>query len=517
MKRKVFLKRFYHRDKFRIGIFFPYDERLIAGVKAMGNVTYSKSNNCFYLDDTEDNLRHILKSLKDIADIDITALSGSERVPNDRLSSKSSLDLTTDEGIILSTGEAVEPCSHALPGIKTGENEIIPASRRIISVMNSKQYGPVDFTIREDENLLVIKFQGRNDPSWIDEMKSYGRIRYDKKKHEWLLNWTKITCDSLADYFATRGVEVTVSRQVVNDEMKARRKEAGDGIRGRELRKKALDALEQMKSYLESNRYSMKTLKSYLSLLEVFFKYYNTTDPEDITEEEVSLFVHDFIIGNRYSSSYQNQVVSAIKTWYEISGNGRINPVFLERPRSGRALPKVFSKEEVRRILNAARNGKHKLLLWMIYSCGLRRSEIINIRLSDLDRSRGILFIKEGKGKVDRIVPVSEKVWMKIDEYTGSYNPAEFLFEGAVGGRYSVESVYQVFKQALRRAGINKDVGVHSLRHSYATHLHESGLDIKYIQELLGHKSTRTTEVYTHVSRRNLVAVRSPIEDLDLN
>jgi integrase/recombinase XerD len=152
----------------------------------------------------------------------------------------------------------------------------------------------------------------------------------------------------------------------------------------------------------------------------------------------------------------------------------------------------------------------------MIYSCGLRRSELINIRLADLDRDRGILFIKEGKGRVDRIVPVSAKVWDKIDEYRAGYTPKEYLFEGAGGGRYSVESVYNVFKQALRRAGIRREVGVHSLRHSYATHLHESGLDIKYIQELLGHKSTKTTEIYTHVSRRNLVQVRSPIEDLDV-
>jgi integrase/recombinase XerD len=152
----------------------------------------------------------------------------------------------------------------------------------------------------------------------------------------------------------------------------------------------------------------------------------------------------------------------------------------------------------------------------MIYSCGLRRSEVTNIRLRDLDRERGILNVIEAKGMVDRIVPVSTKVWEKIDEYFESYRPVIYLFEGQAGGRYSSESVYRVFKEALRKAGIRKEVGVHALRHSYATHLHENGLDIRYIQELLGHKSTRTTEIYTHVSRRNLIAVRSPIEDLDL-
>jgi integrase/recombinase XerD len=117
---------------------------------------------------------------------------------------------------------------------------------------------------------------------------------------------------------------------------------------------------------------------------------------------------------------------------------------------------------------------------------------------------------------VDRIVPVSNKVWEKLDEYTDGFRPVKYLFEGQSGGRYSAESVYRVFKQALGKAGIKKEVGVHSLRHSYATHLHESGVDIRYIQELLGHRSTRTTEIYTHVSRRNLMVVRSPIEDMDV-
>jgi integrase/recombinase XerD len=202
--------------------------------------------------------------------------------------------------------------------------------------------------------------------------------------------------------------------------------------------------------------------------------------------------------------------------FYALNGMRRVTQESFERPRRSRALPKVFSKDEVIRIFSATRNSKHKLILWMIYSCGLRRSEVINIKLADLERDRGVLNIRKGKGNTDRMVPIPQKVWEKIGVYVKSYNPATYLFEGQAGGRYSVESVYSVFKQSLKRAGIHKDVGVHCLRHSYATHLHESGLDIRYIQELLGHKSTRTTEIYTHVSRRNLFAIRSPIEDMDL-
>jgi integrase/recombinase XerD len=169
------------------------------------------------------------------------------------------------------------------------------------------------------------------------------------------------------------------------------------------------------------------------------------------------------------------------------------------------------------KIFSVTRNNKHKLILWLTYSCGLRRSEVINIKLTDLDTDRGVLHIREGKGNIDRMVPISKKVWDKINVYIKGYEPVTYLFEGQTGGKYSVESVYSVFKQSLKRAGIQKDVGIHCLRHSYATHLHESGLDIRYIQELLGHKSTRTTEIYTHVSRRNLFAIRSPIEDMEID
>jgi integrase/recombinase XerD len=178
-------------------------------------------------------------------------------------------------------------------------------------------------------------------------------------------------------------------------------------------------------------------------------------------------------------------------------------------------LKRVFHRGRWR-ILNATRNTRHKLILWLIYSCGLRRTGITNVRIIDPDGDRSVLHIREGKGRVDRIVPVSKKVWEKLDEYVDGFHPGKYLFEGQSGGRYSAESVYRVFKQALKEAGIKKDVGVHSLRHSYATHLHESGLDIRYIQELLGHRSSRTTEIYTHVSRHDIIAIRSPIEDMDV-
>jgi integrase/recombinase XerD len=491
MKKKVVLKRIFHRERWRIAILFEYDARLKEIVRSISGSAFSGTNRCFYVDDSEDNLRIVLKMLKNEADVDISQIvnQGEEEL------------------------KKVDPEEIKPEEIKPEE---IRQEEADPEIHDYRKYGPVEFRISEKEGLLVIKFLGRYDREWIDEMMTYGRCYYDKNRREWMLQWSKLTCDSLADYFAGRRIKVNVKKQVVGSELMAERKETGEEIRSKEIGRKALDGLDSMAMYLDDNRYSPRTRESYLSMLEFFFRYFSPKEPSDITEDEISRFIYDFIIRLGYSAAYQNQMVSAIKTYYTISGKGKVNPEFFERPRRSRALPKVFSKDEVSQILNSARNIKHKMLLWMIYSCGLRRSEVTNIRLSDLDRTRGLLHVREGKGRVDRIVPVSGKVWEKIDEYTYSYRPREYMFEGQTGGRYSSESVYRVFKDALYKAGIHKDVGVHSLRHSYATHLHESGLDIRYIQELLGHKSTRTTEIYTHVSRRNLIAVRSPIEDLDV-
>lgn len=488
-------------------MYFDFDPDLTLIVRKIEGSRYSSTHRCWYTDATEDNLRLILKSFKDHAIVDISLISSSDNFTSGELIKKPE----RKEGQV------------TIRKIVSDDNELVSHYREedhpdIIRAqgISDKRADPVEFRISEQTGRLIVRFTGHYEKAWIDELKTYGKCYYDRNHREFMLPWSKITVDSLSDYFSGIGVAVRVVRPKPGIVDRKLRKDFGGKIRSKVLGAKGNDAVELLRSYLEDKRYSARTMESYLTLLGLFFRYFSDKDPDNITQNEVHSFMNDFIIKNGFSASYQNQMVSAIKLYYEISGRGKIIPQFLERPRRGRALPKVFSKEEVTHILNSARNIKHKLILWVIYSCGLRRSEVINIKLEDIDRTRNIIHIREGKGGVDRIVPVPDKLWPKLDEYIASYSPKDFLFEGQNGSRYSSESVYNVFKQALAKAGIKKEVGVHSLRHSYATHLHENGLDIRYIQELLGHKSTRTTEIYTHVSRRNLIAVRSPIEDLDL-
>ncbi len=484
---------------------FNKDEELIALARKVEGSTWSKTNNCWYADYNEDTLRQILKLFREKTEIDISAIVGKDGARN----SDTFLSAKEETPHVETVPSPAPP-----PDEDHGRHEIKPGKPYI-----SRPYGtfdPVKFTISRHDGRLVIKFTGRYKQEWIQELKLAGKIHFNKVRKEWLLPWSQLTVDSLSDYFSNQGVDVIVKKLVVPELLQDRRDEQRAGISNRVISEKALVGIERLKLGLEEKRYSKRTIEAYLSHIKLFFRYFNDCDPESIDDRDISNFINDHIVRLGYSGSYQNVMISAIKLYYSIAGIREVNTVSLERPRRSRALPKVLSKEEVTRIFSSTRNVKHKLILWLIYSCGLRRSEVINIRLSDLDRERSILHIREGKGKVDRMVPVSPKIWEKIDTYIKSYFPASYLFEGQGGGRYSVESVYSVFKQSLRRAGINKDVGVHSLRHSYATHLHESGLDIKYIQELLGHKSSRTTEIYTHVSRRNLFAIKSPIEDIDI-
>jgi integrase/recombinase XerD len=503
----ITLGRVVHKGEPRVTLRFPYDEELTSIVRKLTDARWSKSMKCWHVFDTGTTPDRIFSLFQGIAEIDnseITVSSQRKLLPKG-INSDEESNKSEDNSDKLRSGRASEEYfDYYIRGENISENE------------GPDKYGAVMFTINESDGRLLIKFTGKYEQDWIRELKEYGKPFYDKYNREWLLRWSQLTVDSLSDYFSSRGVEVIVKKSKVAEVIKDRRNDLSLELHRRELSGKSERYIDQVANYLEEKRYSKRTYDSYLAYLRLFFRYLNDKDPEAISADDVSVFLNEFVIGSGYSASYQNLLISAIKMFFRLTGKGRMDIEGISRPRKGRALPKVLSKEEVMKIFSVTRNSKHKLMLWLIYSCGLRRSEVINIRLTHLDKERGVLQIREGKGNVDRMVPIPGKVWDKIDIYLNSYKPVTYLFEGQSGGKYSVESVYSVFKQSLKRAGIKKDVGVHCLRHSYATHLHEGGLDIRYIQELLGHKSSRTTEIYTHVSRRNLFAIRSPIEDMDL-
>jgi integrase/recombinase XerD len=278
-----------------------------------------------------------------------------------------------------------------------------------------------------------------------------------------------------------------------------------------ELKKEAIQTFIR---YLNSKRYSSNTIKVYSDSMSTFLRYFSMKDISDISNDDLIDFNNNYILKNNFSSSFQNQVVNAVKLYFSAIQHKKIDVELIHRPRREKVLPNVLSKEEVKAILDAPYNLKHRAMLAMIYSCGLRRGELLSLTKFDVDSKRMVVIIRMAKGKKDRIVPLSPKILNLLRDYYKSYNPKEFLFEGQGGGKYSEKSLENVLKQSLFKARNKKPVTLHWLRHSYATHLLESGTDLRYIQDLLGHKSSKTTEIYTHVSTKNIQNIRSPFDDL---
>ena len=275
------------------------------------------------------------------------------------------------------------------------------------------------------------------------------------------------------------------------------------------------EALERMTRKLEIARYSPNSIKTYLNATRQFFLHFPQKHPNDIRTEDIEAYQH-YLASGSASNSYLNQVVNAVRYYYmNVVGDAQ-RVTFIERPRKERKLPTVLSEEEVGALLRAVDNLKHRCFLMLIYSAGLRLSELINLRLPDVATDRNQLIVRGGKGNKDRITLLSAKVMAPLQQYLAEYTPKEHLFEGADGGPYSPRSVQQVFHRAKDKAGITTPATVHTLRHSFATHLLEKGTDLRYIQTLLGHSSSKTTEIYTHVSTKALGKIRSPLDDLDL-
>ncbi len=265
---------------------------------------------------------------------------------------------------------------------------------------------------------------------------------------------------------------------------------------------------------LERLRYSPRTVRSYCHYFGEFLKEVSG-DPDSVSVEFIRDYVHREVRDRDLAGSTQNQMISAIRFYFEHVVRRPREDYELERPLKPRRLPVVFTEEEVLKILSVISNVKHRCLLGLVYSAGLRLSEVINLKIGDIDSKRKQIFIRSGKGNKDRVVILSERALHLLREYYRVYRPVEWLFEGMNGARYSARSVQKIFERALERSGVMKKATVHTLRHSFATHLLDHGTDLRYIQELLGHSSMKTTEIYIHVTNNQMSQIKSPLDTLE--
>ena len=274
--------------------------------------------------------------------------------------------------------------------------------------------------------------------------------------------------------------------------------------------------IEQVRKKIRLKGYSEETLRNYVYSLEQWLDEIYPLKPEDISKEQVEDYLYRLIWVEKMSESGVNGIINAIKFYYEeVCGKSRI--VYdLTRPARPLQIPRLFSKQEVESILKHTENLKHRTILLVCYSSGLRVSEVVNLKVRDIDSGRMVLNILGAKGKKDRVVPLSPVLLKYLRQYFSVYHPKEYLFEGQGHPKYSPRSVQEILKKSKQRAGINKSGSVHALRHSYATHLLDKGVDITYIQKLLGHQDLKTTLKYLHVTVRDLHQIKSPLDDLEL-
>jgi site-specific recombinase XerD len=272
---------------------------------------------------------------------------------------------------------------------------------------------------------------------------------------------------------------------------------------------------------LEERRYSQSTIRAYVPLFEEFLNYFPNLEISELGEKEIMEFSHYLVTVRKVSSSHQNQAINAIKFYFEKVKGGERKYYHVDRPIREKALPEVCSEEEIVAIFKATENLKHKAILMTIYSAGLRISELINLKIKDIDSNRMQIRIEQAKGKKDRYTILSPKTLKILREYFKNEKPSEFLFEGQGSTNekpipYSARSIQAILKQSLEITRIKKKVTIHTLRHSFATHLLENGTDLRYIQSLLGHESPKTTQIYTHITTKGFDQIISPLDKLDI-
>ena len=350
------------------------------------------------------------------------------------------------------------------------------------------------------KKVYLIEFPFQHD--LIHQVKSIGCV-WSRSKEKWYLNYNKENEQILRELFPD-------ALKYLNA-----RKETKTKLTSGDFDKETLKIIHAYVKYLRGKLYSESTVKSYYNHILEFLYYTKGRPVETLSNRDVELFVEDVYLKRKYSASTHRQVISAIRHFKNLYSDCLIDNVALDSPEKSRFLPAVLSKEEVLRLLQVTQNLKHRAILALLYSAGLRIGELIHLKLSHIDVNRRQLIVKNGKGRKDRYVILANSFLPLLNNYLFSYNPAVYFVEGTKAGEpYTAGSIRNFLRKSCKKAGIRKVVTPHTLRHSYATHLLENGVDIRYIQVLLGHSRPETTMVYTHVAKKDMLAIESPLDTM---
>jgi len=535
---KVFIKRIIHRDKPRLKLVFEYDREIITTIKTLDDCRWSRTLRAWHIPDNEACVNKLINVLgKEM-------LEFGESIPADS-QAKARQDSSKPEGITIEVINRkirikMPKDGNDIAFIRTlrfsrwlskdfcwevpdypGNLDLISDyfGKRIVSLI---QHNSIEIDtgnakrgiIGRNEVLLLKTSAGRvkifagYNTALINAIKKVPYSRWDSKNKWWTIPCSVHFTEQLTEVCKEQGFHVSHQEEA-----------AVTGAVKRISRYDIPNYRDVPASYREKLtelRYSEHTVSLYTSLFEEFINYYSRLETDTISEPQIKDFIRYLITERRVSESYQNTAINAIKFYYEKVLKGQRKFYFLDRPKREKTLPEVLNTREISKMIAVTDNIKHKLIIMFGYSSGLRLNEINRIRLSDIDRDRMQLRVEQGKGKKDRYTKLSKRILPRLDQYIEEYSPKDLLFTGPSGKLYSDRSIQEIVKTAAQKAGVLKKVTPRILRHTFATHSLENGVDLRYIQAMLGHASSKTTEIYTHITTKGFDDIKSPMDDLDV-
>ncbi|HYE12522.1 MAG TPA: site-specific tyrosine recombinase/integron integrase [Patescibacteria group bacterium] len=338
-------------------------------------------------------------------------------------------------------------------------------------------------------NELLVRFD--YSVEHVSKIKTIRPARWNSNERVWVMPYSEGMLDIIKKLFCNEQVNLAFEKLGYNEKI-----------------------IVEYQGFMKLKGYSLQTQKLYISHLKRFICFIDK-DLDKVDNSDIKKYCLSLMENNKHSKSFVDQSVSVIKLLYkEVLPKADIVTNIL-RPKKDNKLPIVLSQGEIVQIFHATNNEKHKTILFLIYSAGLRVGEVVRLKLEDIDSSRMLVKVNKGKGSKDRYTLLSQIALEQLRKYYKLYKPENWLFGSNKSDDHITErTVQRIFENCCIKAKINKDVSVHTLRHSFATHLLESGVDLRYIQELLGHASTKTTEIYTHVTQKNLSEILSPLDRL---
>ncbi|WP_347174242.1 tyrosine-type recombinase/integrase [Polaribacter uvawellassae] len=339
-------------------------------------------------------------------------------------------------------------------------------------------------------------------------IKKFNGVRWSKTHSTFYIYYTEVRLEDLKIYLTKGNINIITK----NKDQFAQRITKGIKVELKTLNKEKTEVYRHYLAFLKGKRFSKSTIASYSGFILEFLRFTDQKPVDELNENDVRSYIEWAVNTLNYAVSTHRQMVSGFKhfTYFYPACSIDIDKIYM--PKKDRKLPIVLSIEEIILLLQATKNLKHRVVLAILYSSGLRISEVIDLKLSDFDFKRNQLHIQNSKGRKDRYATIAESIFPLIKNYYKTYKPKVYFIENPKGGKYSPESIRAFLKKSLKLAGITKTVTPHTLRHSYATHMLEQGIGIRHIQELLGHSRPETTMIYTHVTRKDLEQIKSPLD-----